>query len=63
MQNIIFTDFDGVLFDSVKEAYLLARYAYYNIPIKDKIDENYYQKFKKYRYLITHYLKIYIINY
>ena len=39
MQNIIFTDFDGVLFDSVKEAYLLARYAYYNIPIKDKIDE------------------------
>ena len=61
MQNIIFTDFDGVLFDSVKEAYLLARYAYYNIPIKDKIDENHYQKFKKYRYLITHSWNFYII--
>ncbi len=50
----IFLDFDGVLFDSVKEAYLLARYSFYNIPIKEKIDAIHYLKFKKYRYLITH---------
>ena len=50
----IFLDFDGVLFDSVKEAYLLARYAFYDIPIKDNIDYEHYQKFRKYRYLITH---------
>ncbi len=50
----IFLDFDGVLFDSVKEAYLLARYAFYGIPIKDKIDGEQYKKFRKYRYLITH---------
>ncbi len=49
----IFLDFDGVLFDSVKEAYLLARYAFYDIPVKEAIDEEHYQKFKKYRYLIT----------
>lgn len=53
-KKIIFLDFDGVLFDSVKEAYLLARYAYYDIPVKNKIDEKHYQKFRKYRYLITH---------
>lgn len=50
----IFLDFDGVLFDSVKEAYLLARYAYYDTPIKEEINDEHYQKFRKYRYLITH---------
>lgn len=57
----IFLDFDGVLFDSVKEAYLLARYAFYDISIKDDIDNEYYQKFRKYRYLITHSWQFYII--
>lgn len=57
----IFLDFDGVLFDSVKEAYLLSRYAFYNIPIKTEIDKNHYQKFRKYRYLITHSWHFYII--
>lgn len=57
----IFLDFDGVLFDSVKEAYLLARYAFYGIPIKNKIDESHYKKFRKYRYLITHSWQFYII--
>lgn len=50
----IFLDFDGVLFDSVKEAYLLARYAFYDIPVKNEINKEHYQKFRKYRYLITH---------
>lgn len=50
----IFLDFDGVLFDSVKEAYLLARYAFYDVPIKTEIYNEHYQKFRKYRYLITH---------
>ena len=50
----IFLDFDGVLFDSQKEAYLLARYAFYDIPVKEAIDDEHYQKFRKYRYLITH---------
>ena len=57
----IFLDFDGVLFDSVKEAYLLARYAFYDIPIKDNIDYEHYQKFRKYRYLVTHSWQYYYI--
>ena len=50
----IFSDFDGVLFDSVKEAYLLARFAYYGIsPDKPVVQDEYYI-FRKYRYLNTH---------
>ena len=50
----IFSDFDGVLFDSVKEAYLLARFAYYGIsPNKPVVHDEYYI-FRKYRYLNTH---------
>lgn len=60
-KKIIFLDFDGVLFDSVKEAYLLARYAYYDIPVKNKIDEKHYQKFRKYRYLITNSWQYYLL--
>lgn len=50
----IFLDFDGVLFDTVLEAYLLARYAYFNISPFEKINENEYKKFRAVRYLITH---------
>jgi len=49
----VFLDFDGVLFDSVKEAYLLTRFAYKGIEIKTPIDKSEYSKFRKYRYLIT----------
>lgn len=49
----IFLDFDGVLFDTVKEAYLLSRYAYYNISPYTPINETEYSQFHKYRYLIS----------
>ena len=49
----VFLDFDGVLFDSVKEAYLLSRCAYNGIGVKTEIDNTEYNKFRKYRYLIT----------
>ena len=50
----IFLDFDGVLFDTVLESYLLARYAYFNISPFEKINKNEYGKFRAVRYLITH---------
>lgn len=49
----IFLDFDGVLCDSVKEAYLLARYAYFDIDVYKPIEQKLFEKFKKFRYLIT----------
>ena len=46
----IFLDFDGVLFDSVKEAYLLSRCAYDGILPQEPINELEYSRFHKYRY-------------
>ena len=57
----IFLDFDGVLFDSVKEAYLLARCAYKGIDVKSAIDSTEYQKFRKFRYLISKSWQFYYI--
>ena len=51
--KIVFLDFDGVLFNSVKEAYLLSRYAYKSIPATESINEEEYNKFLTLRYLIT----------
>lgn len=50
----IFLDFDGVLFDTVLESYLLARYAYFGIEPFDKVDKKEYEIFHSVRYLITH---------
>ena len=49
----VFLDFDGVLFDTVLESYLLARYAYYGIEPQETVDENEYNIFHSVRYLIT----------
>ncbi|MBS5861592.1 hypothetical protein KID03_09215 [bacterium] len=59
--KIIFLDFDGVLFDSVKEAYLLARKAYFDVDVKAPIDSKHYQKFRNFRYLVTHSWQFYYI--
>lgn len=50
---MIFLDFDGVLSDSVKEAYILARYAYLNISPFEPIDENEFANFRAFRPQIT----------
>lgn len=54
MNKTIFLDFDGVLFDTVLESYLLARYAYFGIEPFEIIDEEEYKLFHAVRYLITH---------
>lgn len=52
-KNIIYCDFDGVLFDSVKEAYLLSRYAYYGIPVDQPIDKTEYDLFRSLRHFVV----------
>lgn len=55
MKNkILFLDFDGVLFDTVLESYLLARYAYFDIEPFEEVNEEEYKLFHSVRYLITH---------
>ena len=62
----LFLDFDGVLFDTVLESYLLARYAFRGIEPQEKVDEKEYNIFHSARYLITnswHYYYIFkLIN-
>ena len=52
-KTVIFTDFDGVLFDTVKEAFLISRKAYKGISTFDEIEKKEYKNFCKLRYLIT----------
>ena len=60
-KTLIFLDFDGVLCDSVKEAYLLTRFAYKNTDVKQPIDEENYQMFHNYRFLVANSWQYYIL--
>lgn len=51
---MIFLDFDGVLFDSVREAYVMARYAHSGIEVTEPINEDHYGHFSQIRYMIVH---------
>ena len=48
----VFLDFDGVLFDTLKEAYLLCRYAYRGTDYFEPIDEAEYKKLYRYKFLV-----------
>lgn len=48
----VFLDFDGVLFDTLKEAYILCRYAYSRTDYFSKIDELEYERFYRYKFLV-----------
>lgn len=49
----IFLDFDGVLFDSAKESYILARAVFDGISPFDEIDTKDYAKYIKHRYMVA----------
>ena len=48
----LFLDFDGVLYDTLKEAYVLWRYVCRDIDLFMPIEEDMYAKFYKYKYLV-----------
>lgn len=50
----VFLDFDGVLFDTVLESYLLSRFAFEGIEPQEKINNKEYELFHYARFLITH---------
>lgn len=54
-KNLLFLDFDGVLFDTLREAYVVAVLTYGKYKSMNDIDFNsdHYKKFKKLRYLIS----------
>ena len=48
----LFLDFDGVLFDTLKEAYILCRYAYSGTDYFTVVDDIEYKKFYRYKFLV-----------
>jgi len=48
----VFLDFDGVLFDTLKEAYVLCRYAYLGVDVFEPVDEAVYKLFYRYKFLV-----------
>ncbi len=61
-KKILFLDFDGVLFDTLKEVYLINRYIYKGIDLFDKVDEKNYQLYSKYKYLVYNIWMFYYYN-
>lgn len=57
----VFLDFDGVLFDTLREAFVLCRYAYSNIDIFESINEDIYKQFYKYKFLVFNSWQYYYI--
>ena len=45
--KVLFLDFDGVLFDTLKEVYLISRYIHSDIDFLAEIDEENYALFSK----------------
>lgn len=50
--NYVFLDFDGVIFDTLKEAYILCRYAYDGIGYFEPVDDIEYKKLYRYKFLV-----------
>ena len=61
-KKILFLDFDGVLFDTLKEVYLVNRQLYKGISMFDKVDNENYQLYSKYKYLVYNIWMFYYYN-
>lgn len=61
-KKILFLDFDGVLFDTLKEVYLVNRQLYKDISLFDKIDSENYQLYSKFKYLVYNIWMFYYYN-
>lgn len=51
-KNTLFLDFDGVIFNTLKEAYLICRCAFCRIDTQMPIDQEEYQRFYKFKFLV-----------
>lgn len=50
--NTVFIDFDGVLFNTLKEAYILCRKTYNKTDYFTPIDNNEFERFYRYKFLV-----------
>ena len=50
----LFVDFDGVLYDTLKEAFVLCRYVCDGTDLFTPIEQDAYKMFYKYKFLVYH---------
>ncbi len=62
MKKILFLDFDGVLFDTIKEVYLVNRYIQTGQDFFEPVEKNSYKLFSKYKYLVYNIWMFYYYN-
>ena len=62
MKKTLFLDFDGVLFDTLIEVYLINRFEYLNKSFLDSVDEEFYSTFSKFKYLVYNIWMFYYYN-
>lgn len=60
--KVLFLDFDGVLFDTLKEVYLVNRYLYSKISMFDEVEKKNYQLYSRYKYLVYNIWMFYYYN-
>ena len=61
-KKLLFLDFEGVLFDTLKEVYLVNRCLYKGISMFDEVDEKNYQLYSKFKYLVYNIWMFYYYN-
>lgn len=61
-KKVLFLDFDGVLFDTLKEVYLVNRCLYSNVSLFDEVDIENYALYSKYKYLVYNIWMFYYYN-
>ena len=61
-KKILFLDFDGVLFDTLKEVYLVNRCLFSGIDLFGDVDNKNYQLYSKYKFLVYNIWMFYYYN-
>jgi phosphoglycolate phosphatase-like HAD superfamily hydrolase len=61
-KKVLFLDFDGVLFDTLKEVYLVNRCLYKGIGLFDEVNKENYALYSKYKYLVYNIWMFYYYN-
>ena len=60
--KVLFLVFDGVLFDTLKEVYLVNRKLFLGVDLFEDVDKANYQLYSKYKYLVYNIWMFYYYN-
>ena len=61
-RKTLFLDFDGVLFDTLREVYLINRFIYTKKSVFEEVDNDNYTLYSKYKYLVYNIWMFYYYN-